>query len=158
MRSSTRQIGGLNTARPNNAHHQSSSPSSGTGNRYWRAVAALGCTVLALTYMALPGAAQTSVLAGRHGLSVAVPVAARPLTINWALSGQATASTAQPGDPSSNAIDGDAATSWCTASWPDTLTVDLVLGYKKSNKSPILKLLLSRLAKLIARVSKRTKV
>jgi hypothetical protein len=40
----------------------------------------------------------------------------------------------------------------------DTLTVDLVLGYKKSNKSPILKLLLSRLAELIARVSKRTKV
>jgi LysR family hca operon transcriptional activator len=37
-------------------------------------------------------------------------------------------------------------------------TVDLVLGYKKSNKSPILKLLLSRLDELIARVSKRKKV
>jgi len=35
-------------------------------------------------------------------------------------------------------------------------TVDLVLGYKKSNKSPILKLLLSRLDELVARVSKRT--
>ena len=34
-------------------------------------------------------------------------------------------------------------------------TVDLVLGYKKSNKSPILKLLLSRLDELIARVSKK---
>jgi LysR family hca operon transcriptional activator len=34
-------------------------------------------------------------------------------------------------------------------------TVDLVLGYKKSNKSPILKLLLSRLDELVARVSKR---
>jgi len=33
-------------------------------------------------------------------------------------------------------------------------TVDLVLGYKKSNKSPILKILLSRLNELIARVSK----
>src|SRR5882757_3576557 len=33
-------------------------------------------------------------------------------------------------------------------------TVDLVLGYKKSNKSPILKLLLSRLDELVARVSK----
>jgi LysR family hca operon transcriptional activator len=40
----------------------------------------------------------------------------------------------------------------------DTPTVDLVLGYKKSNKSPILKLLLSRLDELIARVSKTEKV
>ena len=39
----------------------------------------------------------------------------------------------------------------------DTPTVDLVLGYKKSNKSPILKLLLSRLDELVARVSKTTK-
>jgi LysR family transcriptional regulator, hca operon transcriptional activator len=38
----------------------------------------------------------------------------------------------------------------------DTPTVDLVLGYKKSNQSPILKLLLSRLDELVARVSKKT--
>jgi len=37
----------------------------------------------------------------------------------------------------------------------DAPTVDLVLGYKKSNKSPILKLLLSRLDELVARVLKR---
>ena len=36
----------------------------------------------------------------------------------------------------------------------DTPTVDLVLSYKKSNGSPILKLLLSRFDELIARVSK----
>jgi LysR family hca operon transcriptional activator len=36
----------------------------------------------------------------------------------------------------------------------DTPTIELVLGYKKSNKSPILKLLLSRLDELVARVSK----
>ena len=36
----------------------------------------------------------------------------------------------------------------------DTPTIDLVLGYKKSNDSPILKLLLSRLDELVARVSK----
>ena len=35
-----------------------------------------------------------------------------------------------------------------------TPTVDLVLGYKKSNESSILKLLLSRLDELMARVSK----
>jgi LysR family transcriptional regulator, hca operon transcriptional activator len=37
----------------------------------------------------------------------------------------------------------------------DTPTIDLVLGYKKSNQSPILKLLLSRLDELVASVSKK---
>jgi LysR family hca operon transcriptional activator len=37
----------------------------------------------------------------------------------------------------------------------NTPTVDLVLGYKKSNQSPILKLLLSRLDELVARVSEK---
>lgn len=37
----------------------------------------------------------------------------------------------------------------------DTPTIELVLGYKKSNKSPILKLLLSRLDELVAGVSKK---
>ena len=39
----------------------------------------------------------------------------------------------------------------------DTPTIDLVLGYKKSNQSPILKLLLSRLDELVARVSNKTR-
>jgi LysR family hca operon transcriptional activator len=38
----------------------------------------------------------------------------------------------------------------------DAPTVELVLGYKKSNDSPILKLLLSRLDELVARVSNKT--
>jgi LysR family hca operon transcriptional activator len=37
----------------------------------------------------------------------------------------------------------------------DAPTVELVLGYKKSNESPILKLLVSRLDELVARVSKK---
>jgi LysR family hca operon transcriptional activator len=37
----------------------------------------------------------------------------------------------------------------------DAPTVELVLGYKKSNDSPILKLLLSKLDELVARVSKK---
>jgi LysR family hca operon transcriptional activator len=37
----------------------------------------------------------------------------------------------------------------------DAPTIDLVLGYKKSNHSPILKLLLSRLDELVARVSNK---
>src|SRR6267142_6040384 len=39
----------------------------------------------------------------------------------------------------------------------DTPTIDLVLGYKKSNQSLILKLLLSRLNELVARVLRRTR-
>ena len=39
----------------------------------------------------------------------------------------------------------------------DTPTIDLVLGYKKSNQSPILKLLLSRLDQLVARASSKTR-
>jgi LysR family hca operon transcriptional activator len=39
----------------------------------------------------------------------------------------------------------------------DAPTVELVLGYKKSNQSPILKLLLSRLDELVARVVKKTR-
>jgi LysR family hca operon transcriptional activator len=38
----------------------------------------------------------------------------------------------------------------------DAPTVELVLGYRKSNTSPILKLLLSRLDELVARVSKKS--
>ena len=37
----------------------------------------------------------------------------------------------------------------------DTPTVELVLGYNRANQSPVLKLLLSRLDELVARVSKR---
>ena len=37
----------------------------------------------------------------------------------------------------------------------DTPTIELVLGYKKSNESPALKLLLSRLDELVARVLKK---
>src|SRR5713226_1798428 len=39
----------------------------------------------------------------------------------------------------------------------DTPTVDLVLGYRKSNQSPILRLLLSRLDELVARASNKTR-
>jgi LysR family hca operon transcriptional activator len=38
----------------------------------------------------------------------------------------------------------------------DVPTIDLVVGYSKMNTSPILKLFLSRIDDLIARVSKKT--
>jgi len=46
-------------------------------------------------------------------------------TVNWALSGTASADSTESGDPASNAIDGDAGTDWCTSAWTGTLTVDL---------------------------------
>jgi len=56
--------------------------------------------------------------------SPATPAGSAP-TVNWALSGTATATDAESGDPASNAIDGDAGTDWCTSSWTGTLDVDL---------------------------------
>jgi arabinogalactan endo-1,4-beta-galactosidase len=67
---------------------------------------------------AVPVGSATAAAAPHQGASQ-VPA------VNWALSGQATATTSQPANPPGNAIDGDGATSWCTDSWPDTLTVDL---------------------------------
>lgn len=46
-------------------------------------------------------------------------------TVNWALSGTASATNAESGEPASNAIDGDAGTDWCTSGWTGTLDVDL---------------------------------
>jgi arabinogalactan endo-1,4-beta-galactosidase len=46
-------------------------------------------------------------------------------TVNWALSGSASADSTESGNPASNAIDGDAGTDWCTSAWTGTLTVDL---------------------------------
>jgi LysR family hca operon transcriptional activator len=49
-----------------------------------------------------------------------------------------------PGSVASRTLQGDAP------------TIDLVLGYNKANRSPVLKLLLSRLDELIARVSRKS--
>ena len=45
--------------------------------------------------------------------------------LNVALTGTATATTSQTGDPASNAIDGTASTSWCSTQWTGSVTVDL---------------------------------
>jgi arabinogalactan endo-1,4-beta-galactosidase len=75
----------------------------------------LGMALLATSVSASPGRAA-------HG---AGQVPSPPLTVNWALSGQASATSEQQGNAAGNAIDGDAATSWCPNTWQDTLTVDL---------------------------------
>lgn len=69
------------------------------------------------------------VLAGtRAGTGASARAAAAGSTrpaVNWALSGQASATGSTAASPPASAIDGDGATSWCTTSYPDTLTVDL---------------------------------
>jgi arabinogalactan endo-1,4-beta-galactosidase len=62
---------------------------------------------------------------GATGTSSAALAAARVPTVNWALSGTATATTEESANPAANAIDGDAGTDWCTSGWTGTLTVDL---------------------------------
>ena len=46
-------------------------------------------------------------------------------TVNWALAGQASASSSESNHPAANAIDGDAGTDWCPSSWTGSLVVDL---------------------------------
>lgn len=103
-------------------------------DRRWRArrwvtlPLAFSLTVLLVaasaTSQARPAAAG-SVSAQKASAAASSPDPGQAPAVNWALSGQATATASQSGNPPSNAIDGDAATSWCTSSWPDTLTVDL---------------------------------
>ena len=72
----------------------------------------------------LPGAAG----AVRAGLTRAAgPAAGREggPSIDWALSGQASADSSESGNPAANAIDGDAGTDWCPNSWTGSLVVDL---------------------------------
>lgn len=82
---------------------------------------ALGAVAVLL---AVPLAVSTAVgTAQAHPGHVDSPGSAP--TVNWALSGTATATSEESGDPAANAIDGDAGTDWCTSSYTGTLDVDL---------------------------------
>jgi arabinogalactan endo-1,4-beta-galactosidase len=74
--------------------------------------------------------AAAAAAAAHQRAAAAAPVRSadgRPgqLGVDWALSGQASATSAGSSTPPSNAIDGDGGTDWCPASWTGTLTVDL---------------------------------
>jgi arabinogalactan endo-1,4-beta-galactosidase len=78
---------------------------------------------------AAPALLILPLMAGLSGSAVS-PQAGAPgpqsvPTVNWALSGQASADSTESGNPASNAIDGDAGTDWCTGSWTGNLVVDL---------------------------------
>jgi arabinogalactan endo-1,4-beta-galactosidase len=92
-------------------------PRSSTSSLRRLAAAAIP-VVLVLPLMATFGGAAAG---GR------APGAADPdgPAINWALSGQASATSSGTGTPASNAIDGDAGTDWCPSSWTGSLVVDL---------------------------------
>ena len=70
-------------------------------------------------------ATQVSTTTSATAAATAPQASSKVPTVNWALSGQAAAAASQAASPAADAIDGDAATAWCTNSWPDTLTVDL---------------------------------
>ena len=78
---------------------------------------------------AAPALLVLPLIAGLSGPAVS-PQAGAPgpqhvPTVNWALSGQASADSTESGNPASNAVDGDAGTDWCTGAWTGNLVVDL---------------------------------
>jgi len=95
----------------------------------WAGGAAVSLLVVAGAGAAAAGPAGgypllSSAAAPRTGAHQGAP-GGHALTVDWALSGQASADTQQSGDPASAAIDGDAGTDWCPTAWQGTLTVDL---------------------------------
>ena len=90
------------------------------------AVACAGVLVAApLIASAATGTAQARAGAPGVRARAGAPGPDTAPTVDWALSGQANATSAGSGQPASNAIDGDAGTDWCPSSWTGTLTVDL---------------------------------
>jgi hypothetical protein len=90
--------------------------------RTWRLGLGAAALLLAIPLVTAATAAQTAVPASAQ---------ANPApTVNWALGGAATATTAESANPASNATDGDAGTDWCTSGWTGTLTIDLGQAWK----------------------------
>src|SRR6266699_756926 len=90
-------------------------------------LAAVPLTVIAVAVAAGPSA-QAHPAAGMTRTVGTQPADGGPGSapaVNWALSGTATATTAESGKPAANAADGDAGTDWCTSGYTGTLTVDL---------------------------------
>ncbi|MGZ4262764.1 MAG: discoidin domain-containing protein [Solirubrobacteraceae bacterium] len=88
--------------------------------RWWIAAAVLLSCVLALT-----AGAFAPDRAGRLGDALADSPAPPGTSLDMALTGTATGSSAATGDPASNAIDGSASTNWCSTEWTGSVTVDL---------------------------------
>jgi arabinogalactan endo-1,4-beta-galactosidase len=90
-------------------------------------IAGLGAAALLASALVTGPAHATTTAITHTNLKAAADVSAnsKPLTVNWALDGSASATNSADGSPAANAVDGDAGTDWCTSSWTGTLTVDL---------------------------------
>ena len=66
---------------------------------------------------------HTSSTAGAAGVAASTGTSAP--AVNWALSGQASATSSGASTPASAAIDGDAGTDWCPSDWTGSLVIDL---------------------------------
>ena len=96
------------------------------GGKGRRLVLAGACALLATPLItAATTASGRAGSAGAAGAGSAAAIGASAPTVNWALSGQATATSAESGDPAASAVDGDAGTNWCPNSWTGSVTVDL---------------------------------
>src|SRR4051812_7525598 len=87
----------------------------GSRRSRYGASAVLLAVPVTLAAVILPGHAASGAGASRAAGASAGTHAAP--TVNWALDGTATATTAESAKPASNAIDGDAGTNWCTSGW-----------------------------------------
>src|SRR6202011_1807630 len=81
--------------------------------------AGVALVLMAGLLVAGPGASA------RLGSSDRRPDGSKSLTVNIALTGTATATTWQSNATPDMALDGNAATAWCSTQWTGTLTVDL---------------------------------
>src|ERR1700681_288079 len=81
--------------------------------------AGVALLLLAALLVAGPGAGAQLALSDRR------PDGSKSLTVNIALTGTATATTWQANGTPEMALDGNAATAWCSTQWTGTLTVDL---------------------------------
>lgn len=88
-------------------------------SRAWYGAGAVVLAVPVAVALIVPAHAGAAPRAGAAARAAAAP------TVNWALDGSATATTAESAHPASDAIDGDAGTDWCTSGYTGTLTVDL---------------------------------
>ena len=91
---------------------------------------AAACAVVLAAPLAVVAATGTAAQARPDGSAARTAGAVRAAgtaapTVNWALAGSASATTAESGKSAANAVDGDAGTDWCTSGYTGTLTVDL---------------------------------
>lgn len=93
--------------------------------RGWRLGLGAGALLLVTPLATVATISQADGATGAARAASGSATAGPAPAVNWALSGSATATTAESANPAPNAVDGDAGTDWCTSGWTGTLTIDL---------------------------------